>query len=319
MPILTFMATEDERVDVVKTQWHRFLAKVFELTVGQRGVLVLAEVEVMRNPPKVDILLLRRETAAWTAEQLEVLPDGIRETSAKHVLIEFKYTESLTTDTIAQALGYEYFYRTANGLKQSDVKMFILCAKTPKLERLDAFGYTLSTLPGVMESTQELTRHVPILLLNGLQELPHNAFVKAFASRQLEKAKAFSLLRQFKKLSTELLGYLEVLYLIWSLPEGVPMNEILTPERVLEMGEEWTKLLLQNLPADKLNELLTPESKRHLIEQGIEQGEIHKSREIVLAMHAKALPLDLIADVTGIAVATVQAWIDAGVQADDHA
>jgi len=49
-------------------KWHRFLAKGFELSVGQRGVLVIAEVEVTQNPPKVDILLLRRASDTWTPE-----------------------------------------------------------------------------------------------------------------------------------------------------------------------------------------------------------------------------------------------------------
>jgi len=83
-------------------QWHRFLAKGFELSVGQQGVLVIAEVEVTQNPPKVDILLLRRDTAAWTPEQLALLPDGIRDCNAGHVLIEFKYTESLTVDAMGR-------------------------------------------------------------------------------------------------------------------------------------------------------------------------------------------------------------------------
>ena len=73
-------------------------------------MLVIAEVEVTQNPPKVDILLLPREAAVWTPEQLALLPDGIRDCNANHVLIKFKYTESLTVDAIRQAVGYEYFY-----------------------------------------------------------------------------------------------------------------------------------------------------------------------------------------------------------------
>lgn len=105
-------------------KWHRFLAKGFELSVGQRGVLVFAEIEVTQNPPKVDVLLLRRDTDNWTPEQLALLPDGIRDCNAKHILIEFKYTESLTVEAIRQAVGYEYFYRIANELDADEVRMF---------------------------------------------------------------------------------------------------------------------------------------------------------------------------------------------------
>ena len=58
---------------------------------------------------------------------------------------------------------------------------------------------------------------------------PHNAFVKAFASRPAQKAKALATIRQQTDLSDELLGYFEVLRTLWSLPEGAVMNELLTP------------------------------------------------------------------------------------------
>ena len=57
-------------------------------------------------------------------------------------------------------------------------------------------------------------------MLNELRDEPHNALLKAFASRQREKAKAFRLLRRFWQLSTELLLIFDVLQTIWSLPEG---------------------------------------------------------------------------------------------------
>ena len=246
-------------------QWHRFLAKGFELSVGQQGVLVIAEVEVTQNPPKVDILLLRRDTDRWTPEQLALLPDGIRDCNANHVLIEFKYTESLTVDAIRQAVGYEYFYRTANDLEPAAVKMFMLCAKTPNAERLRAFGYEPTELAGVYASSHELTGHIPLLLLNDLSDAPHNAFVKAFASRPAQKAKALATIREQPNLSGALVTYFDVLGALWSLPEGATMDAVLTPERVLEIGEEWKRILLQHTPADQLNQLLSPEFKQQLI------------------------------------------------------
>jgi hypothetical protein len=296
-------------------KWHRFLAKGFELSVGRRGVLVIAEIGVTQNPPKVDILLLRREGDAWTAEQMALLPDGIRDCNAGHVLIEFKYTESMTIDAIRQAVSYEYFYRTANELELDAVKMFILCAKTPTAERLASFGYTLSTLPGVYTNEQELLNHIPLLVLNGLSDEAHNAFVKAFASRPAQKAKALATIRQQTDLSDELLNYFEVLRALWSLPEGAAMNEILTPERVLELGREWKQILIQHATPDELDKMLSPESKQKLTEQGvkqgIEQGINQKTRDIVLAMHAKGFDLAVIADITSLPIDQVQALLRA--------
>lgn len=298
-------------------RWHRFLAKGFELSVGRRGVLVIAEIEVTQNPPKVDILLLRREGDTWTAEQMALLPDGIRDCNAGHVLIEFKYTESLTIDAIRQAVSYEYFYRTANELTPDAVKMFILCAKTPTSERLESFGYTLSSLPGVYTNAQELLNHIPLLVLNELRDEAHNAFVKAFASRPAQKAKALATIRQQTELSDELLGYFEVLRTLWALPEGATMNEILTPERVVEIGREWKRILFQHATADELKEMLSPESKQKLIEQEVErsieqrleQGINQKTRDIVLAMHAKGFDLTVIADITALSIDQVQALL----------
>ncbi|MEZ4864115.1 MAG: hypothetical protein R3C14_22565 [Caldilineaceae bacterium] len=294
-------------------QWHRFLAKGFELSVGQTGVQVFAEVEVTQNPPKVDILLLRRTSDRWTPEQLALLPDGIRDCDAGHVLIEFKYTESLTVDALRQAVSYEYFYRTANDLKPEAVKMFVLCAKTPNPERLQNFGYEESHLAGVHVSSHELTGHIPLLALNDLSDAPHNAFVKAFASRPAQKAKALATIRTQSNLSDALVTYFDVLGAIWSLPEGVIMDEILTPERVLEIGQEWKRILLQHTSPDQLNELLSPEYKQQLInqgiERGIERGTEQKSRDIVLAMAAKGFDLAVIADITGLTVTQVQALL----------
>ena len=300
-------------------RWHRFLAKGLELSVGRRGVLVIAEVEVTQNPPKVDVLLLRREGDAWTAEQMALLPDGIRDCNASHVLIEFKYTESLTIDAIRQAISYEYFYRTANELPPDAVKMFILCAKTPTTERLASFGYTLSALPGVYTNAAELLNHIPLLILNGLSDEAHNAFVKAFASRPAQKAKALATIRQQTDLSDELLGYFEVLRTLWSLPEGAAMNEVLTPERVLEIGREWKRIFIQHATPDELEEMLSPESKQKFIEQEversieqrIEQGINQKNRDIVLAMHAKGFDLTVIADITSLPIDQVQALVAA--------
>jgi hypothetical protein len=296
-------------------RWHRFLAKGFELSVGRRGVLVIAEVEVTQNPPKVDVLLLRREGDAWTAEQIALLPDGIRDCNASHVLIEFKYTESLTIDAIRQAISYEYFYRTANELPPDAVKMFILCAKTPTAERLASFGYTLSALPGVYTNAEELLNHIPLLVLNGLSDDAHNAFVKAFASRPAQKAKALATIRQQTDLSDELLGYFEVLRTLWSLPEGAAMNEVLTPERVVEIGREWKRILFQHATADELNEMLSPESKQKLNERGVQQafneGINQKTRDIVLAMHVKGFDLAVIADIMALPIDQVQALLEA--------
>ncbi|MCB0061397.1 MAG: hypothetical protein KDE19_04760 [Caldilineaceae bacterium] len=106
-----------------------------ELSIGQEQVGVDKEIGISSEPPRIDIVLLRRETERWTAAQRAMLPDAVRDSKASYVLWEFKYSESLTMDTLRQAQAYLYFFRTSRKLKPEDVQMFILCAKTPQAKR----------------------------------------------------------------------------------------------------------------------------------------------------------------------------------------
>ncbi len=56
---------------------------------------VKTRLRLMAESPEADILLLRRKHPCWTEAQRSLLPDGIRDTPADHILIEFKNTESL--------------------------------------------------------------------------------------------------------------------------------------------------------------------------------------------------------------------------------
>ncbi|OQY42663.1 MAG: hypothetical protein B6242_15870, partial [Anaerolineaceae bacterium 4572_78] len=74
------------------------------------GITVSTNVEVMVDPPESDILLLRMDTPNWTPEQRALLPDGIRDSQANHILLEFKMTESLDKIAVAKTIGYDVFY-----------------------------------------------------------------------------------------------------------------------------------------------------------------------------------------------------------------
>jgi hypothetical protein len=55
------------------THWHRFLARGFELTLGRERVVVKSELPTGSEPPKIDTVFLRRETATWTEAQRVML------------------------------------------------------------------------------------------------------------------------------------------------------------------------------------------------------------------------------------------------------
>ena len=75
-----------------KTRWHQLLGKLLEELLVPVGVKVQTDFSVMSEPPKTDILLLRKEHRRWAKVQQERLPDGVRDSRARHILLEFKYT-----------------------------------------------------------------------------------------------------------------------------------------------------------------------------------------------------------------------------------
>ena len=67
------MVDENTRSDSTKTKsnntWHRLLARLLEMVLSEFEIDVQPNVQVMTDPPEVDILLLRRKTPNWTADQ----------------------------------------------------------------------------------------------------------------------------------------------------------------------------------------------------------------------------------------------------------
>ncbi len=74
---------------------HDLLGYTLDHLLAPLDVTVKTRVRLMAESPEADILLLRRKHPCWTEAQRSLLPDGIRDTRADHILIEFKNTESL--------------------------------------------------------------------------------------------------------------------------------------------------------------------------------------------------------------------------------
>ena len=234
-----------------------------ELALTPVGVTVLTEVQVSSNPPKADILLLRRHAGAWTAEQLPFLPDGVRDSQASHILIEFKYRETIQEETFQQAVGYDYFYQQGQQLTRSQVETFVFSAKTPQKATLQKFGYEQAGTLGVYRSKALLVRHIVLLILNELPLARHNAFVQCFTSQRRVREAAFERLLASEQnvLQDALLNFVVGLQTHIKTKEG-NMNEIkhgdegLTPEMVMETGKRIRKALLANLTSEERKTLL---------------------------------------------------------------
>lgn len=81
---------------------------------------VITEFQVAPKPPLGNVLILRPEGDAWTEAQRERLPDGIRHSRASHILLEFKYSESVNDAAMRQAVMVDALYRRAKTLPEED-------------------------------------------------------------------------------------------------------------------------------------------------------------------------------------------------------
>ncbi len=253
-----------------KTKWHELLGTLLKDLLSPVNIHVSTEVDVMAESPRVDILLLRRDEPKWTAEQLALLPDGIRDSKASDLLLEFKYTESINEDALMQAVGYDCLYRKHQTLNRERVQSFLLSAKKPQNSTLKKLGYHSTEQAGVYRSNFRMIRHVILLSLNELSNEPHNAFVKCFASHRQEKQHAFDVLetQNYNSLTTNLRCFLDGLKGLWfTLKKGDDMNMELTPELISKWGEQWGKSYIAHLQPKEFFAGLKPEGRQEILSQ----------------------------------------------------
>ncbi len=240
----------------IRTHWHQLLGKLFELVLTSLGIKVHVDFNLMSKPPRADILLLRRDPhqRTWTIEQLASLPDGIRDSSASHILAELKYTEVVTGDVLEKVHGYDIFYRTTHELKKSEVATFILSSHTTNKKLLAEYGYE-EVMPGVYRSPYPMVNRVVVLMLNDLRDVPHNAFVKCFASQATEKRKAFRMVLEMgfsslSRLSSSLWMFLAGLRRAM-LGKGDEEMRVITPEDVMAIGKQMQEMLLASMSVEE--------------------------------------------------------------------
>ncbi|MDM8515777.1 hypothetical protein QUF76_06225 [Desulfobacterales bacterium HSG16] len=238
-----------------KTIWHELLGQMLEELLVPVGITVETDVSVMSKPPKADILLLRSEQQeTWSEEQRERLPDGIRDVSASHVLLEFKYTESVNKRAILQTAFYDHYYRMPRELKEEDVRTFLISSKTPLKTTLARFGYEPTKHSGVYRSRNVLIDGILLILLNELSNSQHNILFKVFASRLKEKRAAYEAFkeRRIHFFNHKLQRFLKGLLNYWFDTGGYDMKGELTPEKVLELGRQFDHLFWAGITLDDI-------------------------------------------------------------------
>lgn len=226
------------------------------------GITVLTEFPVSSQSPEIDILLLRNHRTHWADAQKARLPDGIRDCQASHILLEFKYTESINREAFLQTLSYDTMYQRSQRLRRGKLQSFLLSSKTPGPETIKALEFVPTETAGIYQGTSIYMSTVTLVLLNELSEASHNVPLKCFASRQREQKKAFAQIQKgampvvSKTLEWLIQGLQKLLIL-----KGSDMSTVeeITPEYLIEVGKEWTQHLLSVLPPEERLVGLKPE------------------------------------------------------------
>lgn len=242
------------QTEAPKTRWHRLFGRLLEELLIPVGIEVTIDFPVMSESPECDILLLRREHKHWTEEQKKRLSDGIRDTDASDILLEFKYTESVNEKALIQALCYDYLYKQIRKVAEHDVQTFLISAKTPERTTLEAFDYKPSDKFGIYHSTNRILKRIYLISLNELSDEPHNAFIKCFASRKTEKASAFNILKR-KGLSLVGIGvrrFIESFMLLCFKIGGDDMEIEITPEMINNLGKKWVNMLIDSITTEEI-------------------------------------------------------------------
>ncbi len=243
-------------------RWHRLLGALLDAVLSPVGISVETDIPVTAEPPRADLLLLRRQPPHWNDAQRQRLADGLRDTDAGHLLIEFKYTEGLTESACVQLLSYDYFYRRHRRLSRDDVACFLVSATTPRSNLLTRLGFHPTDRAGVYgRNDHPLLAAMQVILLNELTPAAHNAFLKCFASRRKEQEVSFRVLQQ-----NELLGSSprieRLLYGLWRLlMKNAPELQEITPEYVMQLGQELIDAVLETTPADEAMKHFTVEER----------------------------------------------------------
>jgi hypothetical protein len=242
---------------------HKALGTLLQELLTPVGIKVVTEFQVMAESPRGDILILRRQQSAWTPAQRALLPDGIRDSEASDILLEFKYTEVVNKMALCQALGYGRFYCQSQRLTKTEVQTFILSAKTPTAKTLRKFGYKQAEQPGVYRSDNIMLEGLPLLVLNELRDEPHNAFVKSFASRYLARKAALETLKGvgLQTLSPTVQTVLNFLWRQWTMVKEGEMELEITPEQIIELARQWQEMMWTSLSPEEVLSHFKPEER----------------------------------------------------------
>ncbi|MGN7612844.1 hypothetical protein ACQZV8_12250 [Magnetococcales bacterium HHB-1] len=225
-----------------RVRWHRLLTSVLIETLEHLHIEVRPEVPVYKEPPVADVIILRQEGEVWLDEQRCWLADGLRDSTARELLIEFKMRESINEASVRQTVINDQLYLQSHKRKREALQSFLISSQTPAKKTLQQLKFESTGANGVYRSPLPLVRQIRLIVLNELDNKPHNAIWKVFSSRKKEQAKAFATLKKMglDKISEALEWLIAGL---WSLRMDKAITDPnlvgITPDDVMQIGKEW--------------------------------------------------------------------------------
>jgi len=207
---------------------HTLFGSIMKETLIPQNLEVESSYEIGKGPPKLDVLIIRRKGDWWTDEQLEFLPDGIRQKQCKYVILELKYTESINQIAIFQTLGYLGYYVSLKRINIDDACTFLVSAKTPSIETLSKLNFEKTYIKGVFEPKVRVLKPLSLVSLNDLSEERYNLWIKLFSSKKKQKLSALQkiLALDLKKISQELIMTVFKIIAFWLKTGEISMQQI---------------------------------------------------------------------------------------------
>ncbi len=181
--------------------YHRLFCDYMKNIFIPLDLKVETNYPIMKGSPELDVLIIN-ENKNWTKEQLQYLPDGLRDSTGIYNILELKYTQSVNYKSLCQTITYHVGYLNTNELDRSEIKTFLISSKTPLEETKKKFGFTIKLYDGIYESTNIFAQNITLIVLNELNDQPYNMMIKLFASHKKTKLSAlkFLLKQGFSKL-----------------------------------------------------------------------------------------------------------------------
>lgn len=299
-----------------KRYWHQLFTQTLQELLKPVDIQVISDVEVVAESPRADIIILRKEGEQWSSEQKQYLADGIRDVSASHVLLEFKFTESLNDAALLQLLIYDQLYMRSANLDRHELQSILVSAKTPNTDVLDRFGFEPMVEKGVYVSSTPWMSTLRVILLNQLVDEPHNAAMKCFSSRLNERERAFLTILKlgFHKISS---GLFEVFVRIGSmlmnrLADHPEMKDLME-KSLLELGYDMFNEMFEKSPEGFLKHPKLQKKIADSREEGREEGrEEEKKANLIRLLANRFGPLSQtsIEKVNNAPTKKVAEWMD---------